>query len=185
MLRTFLGRFSPNQGAVVLEIHLLFSARTSHGRKFCKRSFHSLRPGFVSSLANQGVAPEQRRAMTGHKTDGTHARYTHLETETLRKAVNRLPGIPDRGDGLMRAFTRSSTGPPSWARMARDSVGPTGQRGQGLGQNSSIDEVWPRELSDAVEVSSNFHFGAVMLHSPCQETPIERAVSSRGRVIQR
>jgi len=41
------------------------------------------------------VAPEQRRAMTGHKTDGAHARYTHLETETLRKAVNKLPSIPD------------------------------------------------------------------------------------------
>lgn len=66
-----------------------------NGHKFCKRSFHSLRHGFVSGLANQGVAPEQRRAMTGHKTDGAHARYTHLETETLRQAVNKLPSIPD------------------------------------------------------------------------------------------
>jgi len=67
----------------------------ANGHKFCKRSFHSLRHGFVSGLANQGVAPEQRRAMTGHKTDGAHSRYTHLETETLRKAINKLPGIPD------------------------------------------------------------------------------------------
>jgi integrase len=66
-----------------------------NGHKFCKRSFHSLRHGFVSGLANQGVAPEQRRAMTGHKTDGAHARYTHLETETLRTAVNKLPAIPE------------------------------------------------------------------------------------------
>jgi integrase len=66
-----------------------------NGHKFCKRSFHSLRHGFVSGLANHGVAPEQRRAMTGHKTDGVHARYTHLETETLREAINKLPPIPD------------------------------------------------------------------------------------------
>jgi len=66
-----------------------------NGHKFCKRSFHSLRHGFVSGLANQGVAPEQRRAMTGHKTDGAHARYTHLESETLRTAVNKLPAIPE------------------------------------------------------------------------------------------
>jgi integrase len=66
-----------------------------NGHKFCKRSFHSLRHGFVSGLANRGVAPEQRRAMTGHKTDGVHARYTHLETETLREAINKLPPIPD------------------------------------------------------------------------------------------
>ena len=67
----------------------------ANGNKFCKRSFHSLRHGFVSGLANHGVAPEQRRAMTGHKTDGVHARYTHLETETLREAINKLPPIPD------------------------------------------------------------------------------------------
>ena len=66
-----------------------------NGHKFCKRSFHSLRHGFVSGLANQGVAPEQRRAMTGHKTDGAHARHMHLETETLRTAVNKLPAIPE------------------------------------------------------------------------------------------
>ena len=67
----------------------------ANGHKFCKHPFHGLRQGFVSGLANQGVAPEQRRAMTGHKTDGAHARYTHPETETLRKAVNNLPGSPE------------------------------------------------------------------------------------------
>ena len=67
----------------------------ANGHKFCKRTFHSLRHGFVSALANQGVAPEQRLAITGHKTDSSHARYTHLETETLRAALNKLPAIPE------------------------------------------------------------------------------------------
>ena len=66
----------------------------SNGHKFCKRTFHSLRHGFVSGLANVGVAPEQRRAMTGHKTESVHARYTHLKTETLRTAINKLPSLP-------------------------------------------------------------------------------------------
>jgi integrase len=67
----------------------------ANGHKFCKRTFHSLRHGFVSGLANRGVAPEQRREITGHKTDSNHARYTHLETETLRTAINKLPPIPE------------------------------------------------------------------------------------------
>jgi integrase len=67
----------------------------TNGHKFCRRTFHSLRHGLVSGLANKGVASEQRRAITGHKTDTSHARYTHLETETLRVAINQMPSIPD------------------------------------------------------------------------------------------
>jgi integrase len=66
-----------------------------NGHKFCKRTFHSLRHGIVSGLANQGVPPEQRRTITGHKTDKEHGRYTHLEIETLREAINKLPPIPE------------------------------------------------------------------------------------------
>ena len=65
-----------------------------NGHKFCKRSFHSLRHGVVSGLANSGVAPEQRMTITGHKTEKEHGRYTHLEIETLREAINKLPAIP-------------------------------------------------------------------------------------------
>lgn len=34
-------------------------------------------------------------SMKCHKPDGVHARCTHLETETLREAINKLPSIPD------------------------------------------------------------------------------------------
>jgi integrase len=73
----------------------LMEVKRANGHKFCKRTFHSLRHGFVSGLANEGVAPEQRRAITGHKTESVHARYTHLETEVLRDAINKLPALPD------------------------------------------------------------------------------------------
>jgi integrase len=66
-----------------------------NGHKFCKRSFHSLRHGVVSGLANKGVPREQRMDITGHKTEKEHGRYTHLEIETLRNAMNKLPAIPD------------------------------------------------------------------------------------------
>jgi integrase len=66
-----------------------------NGKNFRKRTFHSLRHGFVSGLANEGVSPEHRRAITGHKTESIHARYTHLEIEKLRESVNKLRTIPE------------------------------------------------------------------------------------------
>ncbi|MCL4179045.1 MAG: site-specific integrase [Verrucomicrobia bacterium] len=66
-----------------------------NGHKFCKRSFHSFRHGVVSGLANKGVVREQRMTITGHKTEKEHGRYTHLEVEVLREAMNKLPAIPE------------------------------------------------------------------------------------------
>ena len=65
-----------------------------NGKKFCKRTFHSLRHGSTSGMANKGVSPELRMQITGHKTQREHARYTHIETGVLRDAVNKMPGIP-------------------------------------------------------------------------------------------
>jgi integrase len=61
------------------------------GRSFTKRSFHSLRVSFASILANNEVAPELRKKLTGHKSDAVHSRYTKLEMATLRKAINQIP----------------------------------------------------------------------------------------------
>lgn len=60
-------------------------------RRFRARSFHSLRHGFVSELANRGVSKELRMKLAGHTTEAAAARYTHLELEILRDAVNSLP----------------------------------------------------------------------------------------------
>jgi integrase len=64
------------------------------GRKFAKRSFHSLRHTFVSDLANSGSNPEIRRKLTGHKTASVHDLYTHLELEKLKTAVTAIPPLP-------------------------------------------------------------------------------------------
>jgi len=61
------------------------------GRSFSKKSFHSLRHGFVSAMANAGVSEEFRHKLAGHSSAKTHRKYTHLESGVLRKAVNKIP----------------------------------------------------------------------------------------------
>lgn len=57
---------------------------------FTKRSFHSLRHGFISALANSGVSEEVRMKLTGHASSGIHQRYTHLNPEPLKEAIRRI-----------------------------------------------------------------------------------------------
>jgi integrase len=56
-------------------------------------SFHSLRHTFASELANQGVDPEIRMKLTGHNSLKVHEGYTHLEVETIRQAVDKMPMV--------------------------------------------------------------------------------------------
>ena len=58
-----------------------------------RRTFHSLRHGFTSRLANAGIAPELRMRLTGHKSAAVHQGYTHMEMQTLRSAVDKLPAL--------------------------------------------------------------------------------------------
>ena len=60
-------------------------------RSFTGKSFHSLRSSFVSAMANAGVAPEIRQKLSGHTTAEAHQRYTKLELDPLRKAINAIP----------------------------------------------------------------------------------------------
>ena len=41
-------------------------------------------------MANAGVTKETRMTLTDHKSN-EHDRYTHLELDTLREAVSKLP----------------------------------------------------------------------------------------------
>ncbi len=56
-----------------------------------RRSFHSLRHSFASWLADADVHSDVRKKLTGHKSDGIHAGYTHHD-EALERAVESLPG---------------------------------------------------------------------------------------------
>jgi integrase len=62
-------------------------------RKFSRLSFHSLRHGFNSLLANNGVDQETRKALVGHTTDAANTGYTHLDLNKLRGAMAKLPAL--------------------------------------------------------------------------------------------
>lgn len=59
-------------------------------QKFTRRTFHSLRHGFVSALANSGVSQEIRMRLTGHSSAGIHQRYTHLNPGPLQEAIKKM-----------------------------------------------------------------------------------------------
>jgi integrase len=63
------------------------------GRRVNAKSFHSLRHGFVSCLANSGVPEEIRMALAGHTSREMGQRYTHRELAIYRDAVAVLPRI--------------------------------------------------------------------------------------------
>jgi len=62
-------------------------------RKISKRTFHALRHSFTSALANAGVSPELRMKLTGHKSAEVHRGYTHMEMDTLKEAIKKLPKL--------------------------------------------------------------------------------------------
>lgn len=62
-------------------------------RMFSKRTFHSLRHTSNSEMANKGVSAEVRMGVTGHKSAREHQKYTHLEMETRRAAVDKIPSL--------------------------------------------------------------------------------------------
>jgi integrase len=69
------------------------SAKNAGVRQLSRRTFHALQHNFTSALANQGVAPELRMKLTGHKTEAVHRGYTHHELEKLRAAVEKIPSL--------------------------------------------------------------------------------------------
>jgi len=63
------------------------------GRNRHSKGFHGLRHTFISTLANLGVAQEVRQKLTAHSDDAIHKFYTHLERETFKSAVDKIPSI--------------------------------------------------------------------------------------------
>ncbi|MBK8477557.1 MAG: tyrosine-type recombinase/integrase [Opitutaceae bacterium] len=70
--------------------------RQGQGHSVARKSFHSLRHFFVSGMANAGVASDVRRKLAGHADEKQTARYSHLEMNTLRKAVATLSPKPKK-----------------------------------------------------------------------------------------
>ena len=71
----------------------LLREANGQGRSQSSLSFHSLRHGFVSAMANAGVSQEIRQKLTGHASAQMNTQYTHHELELLRAAVSVIPSI--------------------------------------------------------------------------------------------
>jgi integrase len=72
------------------------------GRNVSRLSFHSLRHSFNSAMANADVPLEIRQKLTGHASQDMNKHYTHLELETVRRAVESISRLPNK----------ASDGPP-------------------------------------------------------------------------
>ena len=59
-------------------------------RRFTAKTFHSLRHGFVSAMANEGVSKELRMKLAGHTSEDVASGYTHHELQRLQDAVNTI-----------------------------------------------------------------------------------------------
>lgn len=77
------------------------SARTHRGtgkgratkRQGSEISFHSLRHTATSLLKNAGVSDAVAKELIGHESSAISRHYTHIETSTLREAVQKLPDL--------------------------------------------------------------------------------------------
>ena len=65
--------------------------KSEAGRKVSQLSFHSFRHSLASHLAAAGVSPEIRMKITGHSDSKVHGNYSHLNVETLRASLHKLP----------------------------------------------------------------------------------------------
>ena len=66
------------------------------GRNVSRLSFHSLRHSFNSAMANADVPLEIRQTLTGHASKDMNKHYTHLELQTVRRAVESIPQLPGK-----------------------------------------------------------------------------------------
>ena len=63
-------------------------------RSLSQISFHSLRHTATSLMKNAGVNASVVMDIIGHESEAISAHYTHIDEETKRKAIARLPSIP-------------------------------------------------------------------------------------------
>ena len=64
-------------------------------REISEISFHALRHTATSFLKNAGVSSAIVQEFIGHDSEAINRVYTHIETETMRKAADRLPDLTE------------------------------------------------------------------------------------------
>ncbi len=62
-------------------------------RQMSDLSFHSLRHTATSLLKNAGVSDVVARDLIGHESEAISRSYTHIDAETKRAAVEKLPDV--------------------------------------------------------------------------------------------
>jgi integrase len=62
-------------------------------RQLSPISFHALRHTATSLLKNAGVSDVVARDIVGHESAAISRNYTHIETETKRAALNKMPDV--------------------------------------------------------------------------------------------
>jgi integrase len=62
-------------------------------RRVSSVSFHCLRHTCVSFLKMTGASQAAAKELVGHSSDAISDHYTHMDGETLKRAIHALPGI--------------------------------------------------------------------------------------------
>ena len=70
-----------------------YLVRVQGKRRFCPRTFHSLRHTVNQWLIESGTDREARKALLGHFGDDAHNAYVHDKTLLSRRAVESLPSL--------------------------------------------------------------------------------------------
>lgn len=65
----------------------------SHKRQTSEISFHALRHTATSLLKNAGASDVIAREIIGHDSEAVSRRYSHIEIDALRRAVNQMPDV--------------------------------------------------------------------------------------------
>ena len=65
----------------------------AHAREASEISFHSLRHSAVTMLKASGLSDVFAREIVGHESAAISRQYTHLTTDDLRTAMQRLPDV--------------------------------------------------------------------------------------------
>jgi integrase len=68
----------------------------SQARETSEISFHSLRHSAVTMLKASGLSDFVAREIVGHESAAISRQYSHLSTDDLRSAMQRLPDVTDR-----------------------------------------------------------------------------------------
>jgi integrase len=71
-------------------------------REASEVTFHCLRHTATSLLKNAGVSDVVAREIIGHKTEAISRAYTHIESKTMKRAIDALPDVTKAGKAVRK-----------------------------------------------------------------------------------